>query len=220
VVVPLSSKSDVIIYHSLLRPATTDDNNVYTRMSGEESSIPTGPIKDRSSIDESKPASTPTDKAEADIPPPSIIHSEGLIGHSFLMDEQEDGQKFRATNISLLVQNLGREGHILIISRALYGLRSSGARWHDQFADCIREIGVFPCKAEPDIWMRKRGSLYVYIALYVDDLAIAMKSPKELTDILEKQHKFKLKGTGPISLHLRMDFIRDEDNTLCISPTK
>jgi hypothetical protein len=41
-----------------------------------------------------------------------------------------------------------REGHILIISKALYSLRSSCARWHDRFADCIREIGFFPCKAE------------------------------------------------------------------------
>jgi Reverse transcriptase (RNA-dependent DNA polymerase) len=113
-----------------------------------------------------------------------------------------------------------REGHIHIISRALYGLRSSGARWYDRFADCIQEVGFFPCKAEPDIWMRKKGSLYEYIGVYVDDLAIAMKNPKELTDILENQHKFKLKGTGPISFHLRMDFTRDEDNTLCISPTK
>jgi hypothetical protein len=113
-----------------------------------------------------------------------------------------------------------REGHILIISRALYGLRSSGARWHDRFADCIREIGFFPCKAEPDIWMRKKDDLYEYIAVYVDDLAIAMKNPKDITDILEKKHKFKLKGTGPISFHLGMDFTRDEDNTLCISPTK
>jgi Reverse transcriptase (RNA-dependent DNA polymerase) len=31
-----------------------------------------------------------------------------------------------------------REGHILIISKALYGLRSKGARWHDRFADCVR----------------------------------------------------------------------------------
>jgi hypothetical protein len=45
-----------------------------------------------------------------------------------------------------------REGHILIISKALSGLRSSGARWHDRFAGFIREIGFFPCKAEPDIW--------------------------------------------------------------------
>jgi Reverse transcriptase (RNA-dependent DNA polymerase) len=68
--------------------------------------------------------------------------------------------------------------------------------------------------------MRKKGNLYEYIAVYVDDLAIAMKDPKELTDVLEKQHKFKLKGTGPITFHLGMDFTRDDDNTLCVSPTK
>jgi Reverse transcriptase (RNA-dependent DNA polymerase) len=68
--------------------------------------------------------------------------------------------------------------------------------------------------------MRKKGKLYEYIAVYVGDFAIAMKDPKELTDILEKQHKFKLKGTGPISFHLGMDFTRDDDSTLCISPTK
>jgi Reverse transcriptase (RNA-dependent DNA polymerase) len=61
------------------------------------------------------------------------------------------------------------EGLILITSRALYGLQSSGAWWHDRFADCTREIGFFPCKAEPDIWMRKKGNLYEYIAVYVDD---------------------------------------------------
>jgi len=114
----------------------------------------------------------------------------------------------------------GLEGHILIISKALYGLRSSGPRWHDRFSDCIRELGFFPCKAEPDIWIRKKGNLYEYVAVYVDDLAIAMKDPKEFTDVLEKKHKFKLKGTVPISFHLGMDFHRDDDNTLCISPAK
>jgi hypothetical protein len=45
--------------------------------------------------------------------------------------------------------------------------------------------------------MRKKGNLYEYIAVYVDDLAIAIKNPKELTDILEKKRKFKLKGLPP-----------------------
>jgi hypothetical protein len=49
----LSSESDVIIYRSLLRPATSDDSNVRACMSGGESSIATGPIKDRSNKDES-----------------------------------------------------------------------------------------------------------------------------------------------------------------------
>jgi Reverse transcriptase (RNA-dependent DNA polymerase) len=113
-----------------------------------------------------------------------------------------------------------REGHILVISMALYGIGSSGARWHDRFTDCIRELGFFPCKAEPDICMRKKNNQYKYIAVYVDDLAIAMKNPKEFTDVLENKHKFKLKGTRPIAFHLGMDFTRDDDGTLCISPTK
>jgi hypothetical protein len=43
--------------------------------------------------------------------------------------------------------------------------------------------------------MRKKNSQYEYIAIYVDDLTIAMKNPKEFTDVLENKHKFKLKGT-------------------------
>jgi Reverse transcriptase (RNA-dependent DNA polymerase) len=112
-----------------------------------------------------------------------------------------------------------REGQILVINKALYGLCSSGARWHDRFTDCIRGLGFFPCKAEPDIWMRKNSSIYEYVAVYVDDLAIAM-NPKEFTNILETKHTLKLKGTRPITFHLGMDFTRDDDNTLCIVPTK
>jgi hypothetical protein len=57
-------------------------------------------------------------------------------------------------------------------------------------------------------------------AVYVNDLAIAMKDTKEFTDTLEKKHKFKLKGTGPITFHMVMDLYRDDDNALCISPAK
>jgi hypothetical protein len=33
------------------------------------------------------------------------------------------------------------EGHYLIIVKALYGLRTSGLRWHECFADCLRNEG-------------------------------------------------------------------------------
>ena len=112
------------------------------------------------------------------------------------------------------------EGHILVISKALYGLRSSGARWHDKFADCLRDLGFIPCKAEPDIWLRERNNKYEYVAVYVDDLAIVMHDPTEFVKILEEKYEFKLKGTGPISVHLGMNFHRDPNGELCISPTK
>lgn len=114
------------------------------------------------------------------------------------------------------------EGHTLIVSRALYGLRMSGKMWHQRFAACLEEEGFFPCKAEPDIWMRptKDGSSYEYVGVYVDDLAMVMKDPKTFTDRLINIYKFKLKGTGPLEFHLGCSFFRDEHGTLCMSPKK
>jgi Reverse transcriptase (RNA-dependent DNA polymerase) len=37
-----------------------------------------------------------------------------------------------------------RDRNILLINKALRGLRNSDARWYDRFADCIRELGFFP----------------------------------------------------------------------------
>jgi len=45
------------------------------------------------------------------------------------------------------------EGHTLIIFKALYGLKTSGLCWHECFANCLSDMGIQPCKAEPIIWM-------------------------------------------------------------------
>jgi hypothetical protein len=109
------------------------------------------------------------------------------------------------------------EGHYLIIVKALYGLRTSGLRWHERFADCLRNEGFSPCKAEPDIWMRLNGDLYEYVATYVDDLCLGMLDPKSFTDTLQKKYNFKLKGTGPIDFHLGQSFSRNDDGEMEIS---
>ncbi len=62
--------------------------------------------------------------------------------------------------------------------------------------------------------------MYEYVAVYVDDLAMAMKDPQQFVDVLTDKHKFKLKGTGSISFHLGCDFFRDDDGTLCMAPRK
>lgn len=113
-----------------------------------------------------------------------------------------------------------REGHTLIISKALYGLHSSGLRWSERLADVLRSMGYFPSKAEKDIWMRDKGDHYEYIAVYVDDLMIASRTPKDIINILIEKHAFKLKGAGPTEFHLGCDFSRDKDGILCYAPKK
>ena len=112
------------------------------------------------------------------------------------------------------------KGHTLIIVKALYGLKSSGLRWHERLADVLREMGFFPSRFEPDIWMRDKGDHYEYIAVYVDDLTIVSKRPQDIIDTLINDYKFKLKGTGSIEFLLGCDFFRDENGVLCYAPRK
>ena len=113
-----------------------------------------------------------------------------------------------------------QQGHILIIHKALYGLKTSGKRWHERFSECLREMGFFPCKAEPDIWMRDMGDHYEYIGIYVDDLTIISKKPRDIANTFTETYNFKLKGTGPIKFHLGCNFKRNEYGELCIQPKK
>jgi len=113
-----------------------------------------------------------------------------------------------------------REGHVLIISKALYGLHSSGLRWSERLADVLRSMGFFPSKAEKDIWMRDKGDHYEHIAVCVDDLMIASLIPEGIVKALIDEHNFKLKGTGPTEFHLGCDFCRDKQGVLCYAPKK
>ena len=113
-----------------------------------------------------------------------------------------------------------RAGHTLVIRKALYGLKTSGVRWHERFADVLRDMDFFPSRAEPDIWMRDRGDHYEYIAVYVDDLLLVSKNPKLLLDTLKEKYDFKLKGSGSIEFYLGCDYFRDDDGVLCYAPRK
>jgi hypothetical protein len=84
------------------------------------------------------------------------------------------------------------EGHLLVIVFALYGLRTSGARWHDRYADVMHIMDFYPCK----------------------DLMFIGKKPHAFFDSLTTEHSFQLKGVGKPSYHLGGDFFRDSDGTL------
>ncbi len=110
-----------------------------------------------------------------------------------------------------------RAGHVLIISKALYGLKSSGLRWSERLHDVLKDAGFFLSRAENDIWMRDCQTHYEYIAVYVDDLLIASKKPVDIIDDLENKYKFNLKGTGTIKHHLGCKYSR-ENGVLCMQP--
>ena len=107
----------------------------------------------------------------------------------------------------------GMEGHVLIISKALYGLCMSGKLFHEDFADMLHIEGFTLCKANSDVWMQCNGNTYEYVAVYGDDLLCAMKDPRSCLDCLMQVHKYKVKGDEPLSFHLGCDFGHDPNGT-------
>jgi hypothetical protein len=102
------------------------------------------------------------------------------------------------------------QGRKLIIVKALYGLKSSGAMWHRQLADNLRNIGYRPTEADYDCWIRDVGDHYEYVAVIVDDLLIFSKDPQTVIQPLKQIFKYTLKGVGVPEYYNGADIEQDK----------
>ena len=103
------------------------------------------------------------------------------------------------------------KGHVLLIEKALYCLRSSGARWHER-ADTLCGMGWLPSCADPDVWMMDAGSNWEYICVLIQS-----KDPMVIVDALKQC--YKLKGVGHPEFFLGADIKRvdhPEENVLAM----
>ena len=94
------------------------------------------------------------------------------------------------------------EGHILVIYKALYGLKSSGLRWSQKIHDIMLDMGFSPSKADPCVWLRKAkcATKYEYVAIYVDDLLIACDCTPDFIHTLKKEAQPQNQGRGIIRI--------------------
>jgi hypothetical protein len=84
-------------------------------------------------------------------------------------------------------------GKVMIITRALYGLRTSGASWRQILADTLlsQEFGYFPSRGDPDVYMKRRSrpngsDYYEMVLVFVDDILCISHIPKEFMDKIAK----------------------------------
>lgn len=98
------------------------------------------------------------------------------------------------------------EGKRLIIDKSLYGLKTSGARFHEHLSMQLQKLNFKPTKADPDLWMRKHpDGYYEYIARFVDDVIAFSKDPLKIMKELEKT--YVMKGVGAPRYYLGGDVL-------------
>jgi hypothetical protein len=102
------------------------------------------------------------------------------------------------------------EGMVVIIRKALYGLKSSSERWHAHLADTLRTLDFEPTRFDVDVWIRPNadGLTYEYICTHVDDFMIVSKSAQPIMDQLKAI--YAIKDIGPPDYYLGNDYKRDK----------
>ena len=88
-------------------------------------------------------------------------------------------------------------GSYAVISRALYGMKSSGAAWRDTISTLMRNtLGFNQCYADNDVWYKKDTNdngieYYSYICIYVDDILIISRRCKEYMSMINEAFMIK-----------------------------
>jgi hypothetical protein len=112
------------------------------------------------------------------------------------------------------------QGCIIIIRKALYGLRTSSERWYAHFADSLRGIGFTQTRYDKDVWIRlnEKGDCYDYVCTHVDDFMIVGRDPQAVMDMI--QAIYAVKSIGPPDYYLGNDYKKDRKGRWCIGCKK
>jgi len=95
-----------------------------------------------------------------------------------------------------------KAGTVMIIEKALYGLKTSGAAWRALLASSLTELGYESTKADPDVWIRAAVKpdgfeYYKMLLVYVDDILVIAFDPKLTMDAIGKLYRLKEGSVGP-----------------------
>jgi hypothetical protein len=84
----------------------------------------------------------------------------------------------------------------MIIKKALYGLKSSGATFRAHLAETLDAVGCKPSYADPDVWLQ--GAVMPdsfkyckYILCYVDGVLCSSADPKKAMQRIQEDFKLK-----------------------------
>lgn len=93
------------------------------------------------------------------------------------------------------------QGKVMIIRKALYGLKSSGAAWRALLATTLRDLGYKSSIADPDVWIKpavkpNAFEYYDMILVYVDDILHISHDTKPLMDAIGNIYRLKEGSVG------------------------
>jgi hypothetical protein len=110
---------------------------------------------------------------------------------------------------------------VMLIKKALYGLKDSGKQWYDNIRATLEEIGFRTTDVNPCAFIREiDGILFATVILYVDDILIFVKQDSEMVRIIgaleQKYGKLTIQD-GPKLSFIGAMIVKNEDGSIFVS---
>ena len=109
----------------------------------------------------------------------------------------------------------GRDGYVLQLLKALYGLRESPVLWFRDFSSTLEKLGMISSPEEPCLYFNVKRTIFV--VFYVDDFLVCNHpESRPEADRLIKALKdtYELKEQGDVQYYLGIRVLRERQNNL------
>ena len=83
------------------------------------------------------------------------------------------------------------KGRIVLIKKALYGLKTSRNMWHAHFSDKLQKIGWKPLQMYPNLWIFKHRMDYKYLVTHTNNFIISSTECTKAMKQIEKSYIIK-----------------------------
>ena len=111
----------------------------------------------------------------------------------------------------------GQEHLVCRLKRSIYGLKQSPRCWNSVLDSQLKNMGFVQADSDPCIYRVSAGETF-FIGVYVDDIVLAAKSEKQLSEVKKSlAERFNIKDMGRLHYFLGMKVIQnDETNEVWI----
>ena len=97
----------------------------------------------------------------------------------------------------------GKEGHVLKLKKALYGLKKAPRAWYFKLHNYLVSLGFKRSRYEQAIYLKFSNRIHLIIGVYEDGLPVTCEKDSDISEFkLQMKHYFEMSNLGHLSSYM------------------